>query len=201
MDDAAPKLSWSERLRAWARENAHGPYAVPALVVLSFAESVFFSVPVDTFLIPLVIIRARSWLYYVLVSSVASVLGGIAGYAIGYFFFDAVGHYIVALYHIESTVQVVASWLSAHAFITTFASAFTPIPYKVFTLSAGLFHVPFLMFFIVSVVGRTLRYLLVGYVAHRFGARLAGVFMERFATITLIALVALVALYVLIQFL
>ncbi len=187
---------FKERFRQWVVVNARGPYATPFLAIFSFAESVFFPVPVDVVLIPLVIIRAKSWLYYTVVSSVASVLGGVAGYAIG-LFFSFIGTGIVAFYGLESELALVSSWLSANVFWATFISAFTPIPYKVFTLSAGFLGAPFFMFIVASALGRTLRYTFVSLLAHFWGASLARVVLRNFTIATFLLTFVVILAYAL----
>jgi membrane protein YqaA with SNARE-associated domain len=196
MGEAEAKLTLKEKIRVWAVTNAHGPFAVPALVLLSFTESIFFPIPTDTLLIPLVIIRARHWFSYAFIAAVASVLGGIAGYAVGFFLFALIGDCIITFYGLESETELVKTWLAEHAFWATFISAFTPIPYKVFTISAGLLNAPFLVFVAASLLGRSLRYVIVAWLAHMCGPVLARLALKHFtvATITL----ALIAIFVLI---
>lgn len=186
------------RLRAWAIRNAHSPFATPTLLLLTFAEAIFFPIPVDVFLIPLIIIRARSWVYYTIIASVTSVAGGIVGYAIGFFLFDLVGAPIVALYGFEEELALVEMWLLANVFLATFISAFTPIPYKVFTLAAGFLGAPFLLFVVASLLGRGIRYALVCYIAHRWGESFARLFLKHFKLATLLT-VLLALLYLLIK--
>jgi len=188
-----------EKLRLWALVNAHGPYATPSLVLLSFAESVFFPIPVDALLVPLVILRARSWKYYAYVATAASVLGGVVGYALGFFLFSLIGEHIVAIYNLESEVVLVSEWVSRNTFWATFVSAFTPIPYKVFTLSAGLLHAPFFMFFVASILGRFLRYTAVSLIAHVWGAQLVRLVMRNFTIATFAILFVFIFIYVLVK--
>ena len=194
-----PLENAKDKVRAWSVQNARGPYATPFLAVVSFAESVFFPIPVDIVLIPLLIIRARSWVYYTVIASAASVLGGVAGYAIGFFFFSLVGEYIVSFYGLETELAVVTAWLAENTFWATFISAFTPIPYKVFTLSAGLLQAPFLLFLLASILGRTLRYFLVGIVTHLWGAQIARLVLRHFTLATILVLAGALIAYILIR--
>ena len=177
-----------ERCKVWLVTNSRAPWASPALFLLAFAESIFFPIPVDAFLIPLIIVKARNWVYYAVFASISSVLGGIVGYAVGYFLFDTIGLYVVTLYGLEKEVVMIQGWLSSNAFMATFVSAFTPIPYKVFTITAGLFHTPLFIFIVASLFGRSLRYFLVCYIAHKWGAVIARIFLRHF-TIATVAIV------------
>jgi membrane protein YqaA with SNARE-associated domain len=130
------------------------------------------------------------------VASLASVLGGIVGYAVGYFLFDTIGARVVALYRLQDELLLVEQWLAANAFLATFLSAFTPIPYKVFTLTAGLFHAPFFIFIIASLVGRGMRYFLVCFIAYRWGATLARLFLRNFTIATVAVIVFAAVAYI-----
>lgn len=188
-----------ERMRLWSIANARGPYATLSLVLLAFAESIFFPIPVDVYLIPLVILRVQSWKYYAIVATLASVLGGIVGYALGFFLFSIIGEKIVALYNFESEIVLVGEWLSRNTFWATFISAFTPIPYKVFTLSAGLLHAPFFIFLFASLLGRFLRYIAVSFITHIWGAQFVRLVLRNFTTVTFFVLFIVIFGYVLIR--
>jgi len=188
-----------ERFRAWVTVNAHGPYAVPILSVFSFAEAIFFPIPVDVLLIPLVVVRARSWIYYAAVASITSVFGGAVGYAIGFFLFDLIGAHIVSFYSLQAELALVQSWLMNNTFSATLVSAFTPIPYKVFTITAGLFSAPFFVFLLASLIGRSLRYVLVCYIAHKWGTQLAQLFLRNFKIATVLVIGSAIILYFLLQ--
>lgn len=173
------------KISSWIIRHARGPRALPILFTLSFAESVFFPIPVEAVFVPFIIAHKERWRVYVYVATIASILGGVVGYAVGFYFYDLFGRELVALYGFEEKVQVVSKLLSDNVFGATFLSAFTPIPYKVFTLSAGLLGAPFLLFFIASTLGRGLRFLAVGYVTMRCGEAIAKVVFKRFTNVTL----------------
>ena len=98
---------YRDRVQRWSIEKANGPHATPFLALTSFAESVFFPIPIDIFLVPLVIVRAKSWIYYTVVASIASIVGGVVGYFIGLFSFTIIGVHIVSFYGLESEVALV----------------------------------------------------------------------------------------------
>lgn len=167
-----------DKSAAWARAYAQGPYAHSSIFIIAFVESIFFPIPVDPFLIPPIVLRVRSWKYYTLLATVGSIAGGIAGYAVGFFLFSFVGSSIIDWYGLGSAFTRVQEMLAQNALFAAFLSAFTPIPFKVFTLSAGFLAAPFFLFIGGSFAGRLLRYGLVCFVAHRYGGAIAQLFMR-----------------------
>ena len=154
----------------WFSARAHTRHAQAWLFVLSFTESCCFIVPPEVLLIPMLMADSARWMWYALFTSFASMLGAVFGYLIAYLFFDALGAKIIAFYHLTEEFQRVAELFAHNAFWVMFTAAFTPIPFKVFVLAAGFFKINFLVFIIASLLGRTLRYTLISYIAHRFGA-------------------------------
>lgn len=185
-----------DRLRDWAIRHAEGPHAARWLSALSFSESSFFPIPPDILLIAIILSRKVSrWFYYAALTTVFSVLGGIAGYAIGYLFFDLFGQGIIAFYGLEEKMTIVQKLFSDNAFMAIFLAAFTPIPYKVFTIAAGVFSINLFPFVIASILGRGIRFFIVGYLAYLFGEGIRAVLYKYFNIISLViaALVVLIA--------
>ena len=166
-----PSLT-KDRIRDWTSRHAGGFKAKVALVLVAFSEASFFLVPPDVVLIAILVIVPVRWLYYASLTTVASVLGGILGYVLGFFFFEAIGQWIITTYNLTEEMSQVGLLFSNNAFLAIFISAFTPIPYKVFTITAGFFRINFLIFLLASLFGRGLRFFLVGYLMNRFGPAL-----------------------------
>lgn len=148
---------------------AQTPYAVPALFLLAFAESSFFPIPPDVLLITLAIsIPARAF-RYAAVCTAGSVLGGIVGYMIGHYGYEAIGRPIVHFYHGESVMDAIKVQYDQHGFWGILVAAVTPIPYKVFTIASGVFRFDFGSFVTASVLGRSTRFFVVAALIWRFG--------------------------------
>lgn len=182
-----------EAIREWAVRHAYGPYAAPFLFFFSYAEALFLPAPVETALVPLVLIKARSWLYYVAVATFGSLAGGITGYFIGLLFYETIGVLVVNAYSFEEEIQRISQLLADHVFWATFVAAFTPLPDKVFMPLAGLLRTPFLSFVVALFLGRALRFAVVGFLADRYGAAATRLALKYFREVTL-ALVVLAAL-------
>ncbi len=144
-------LSWAER-----------PGGVWALFCLAFCEASFFPIPPDILLIALAVGAPFRAFYFVLVCSVGSLLGGIAGYLIGWQFMGTIGARIIDLYGLDGKVDYIAALYQHYDAWAVSIAGFTPLPYKLFTISAGAFGVDFYVFVIASAVSRTLRFALLG---------------------------------------
>jgi len=162
-----------EKTQDWVDNKSQGRKAKIWLLICSFTEASFFVVPPDIFLLAILINNSVRWLYYSLITTMASVAGGLLGYLIGFFFFNLVGEFIINTYHLQSQMLVVSQMFSQNAFWTIFISAFTPIPFKVFTISAGFFKINIITFLMASIIGRGLRFFVVGYIVKVFGKQMA----------------------------
>jgi membrane protein YqaA with SNARE-associated domain len=145
-----------DRVLRWSRHEAAPWY----LVGLSFAESSFFPVPPDVMLAPMCLARPERAMRFALITSLASVIGGLAGYAIGYFAIDLAEPLIRDLGYWEN-YQRVQEWFGHWGFWAVFIAGFSPIPYKLFTIAAGAMGMPLAGFVLASVTGRSARFFLV----------------------------------------
>lgn len=188
--------SWKITVRDWFTHYAETPHAERWLAFFSFIESSFFPIPPDFLLSAMTLAHRHRWARYALITALFSVLGGLFGYFIGVFFFDFVGVYIINLYHLEEEVARVAELFKDNAFIALFVAAFTPIPYKVFTIAAGFFSVNLFVFIAASIFGRATRFFIVSYLVKRFGERFGYATFRYFDLVTfLLLLLALFSLY------
>jgi membrane protein YqaA with SNARE-associated domain len=199
----AERLNPLKRLYRWVLQWAETPYGPAALVAIAFVESSFFPIPPDVLLIALCLGLPRKSLWFALLCSIASVLGGILGYYLGMFFYDEVGRRIIDAFHYQEHFEHVARLYGENAFLSILAAAFTPIPFKVFTIAAGVFHeqVPLQTLIIASGLGRSGRFFLVAGSIYLFGPPIKAL-LDRYleaATVTLLLL--LIAGFVVIKFL
>ena len=152
------------------------------LALVSFVESSFFPIPPDVMIIPMVISKRDEFLKIFLISTIFSVLGGIIGYIIGSFFFD-LGMQIMGFYGYEDKlINLKNNLLSSDGFYAwlgiLFLAGFTPLPYKVFTIASGLISFNILVFILISLISRGLRFFIVSYLSYKFG-NLFTEFMEK----------------------
>ena len=145
-----------DRVLAWA---AH-PHAERYLAALSFAESSFFPIPPDVMLAPMTLARPQRGWWFALLTTLASAIGGVAGYAIGWFALAAIEPLLMSWGYWDAYLQATA-WFETWGVLAVFVAGFSPIPYKVFTISAGALHMFLPFFLLASIVGRGARFFLV----------------------------------------
>lgn len=171
---------YTERLRDWFQRNAESKHSFWWLMGISFAESSFFPIPPDPFLMAILLVKKDKWLFYSFMTALASVFGGIFGYLVGFLFFETLGKALVSFYHLENELLIITKFFDQNAFWTMFTVAFTPIPYKIFTIAAGLFHVNLPIFILASIIGRGMRFFIVGLIMKLFGDNISRVVFKYF---------------------
>jgi len=192
--------SW-RRLYDWTLNLASHKRAGWALFALAFAESSFFPIPPDILLVALVVAVPQAWWRLAGITILGSLTGGIAGYLIGAVFFSVIGEPIIAFYHAEEIVASIGEQYSQFSFWTVFIAAFTPIPYKVITISAGFFDVNFFSFVIASTIGRSLRFLFIAGLLRLFGEPIKEFIDRYFNILSIIFVVLLVGGFVAVKYL
>lgn len=185
----------------WTMEWLQTPYGVLVLFLVAVAESSFFPIPPDVFLMALCISMPRKSFRFAGICAVGSVVGGIIGYGLGFWFMDAIGSRIIEIYGLADKYQVVQDLYREYDAWAVGVAGFTPLPYKVFTITAGAFRIDFPTFVIVSFFSRSARFVLVAGLIYRYGAPIRG-FIERYLNIlTMLFVVLLVTGFVLIKWL
>lgn len=189
------------RLYDWVLHWAETPYGAWALFWLAFCESSFFPIPPDILLIALAIAIPKKSLKYALICSVGSVMGGCLGYLIGWQFMSAIGDRIIEFYGLSSRVDTIVALYQNYDAWAIGIAGFTPIPYKVFTISAGAFDINFAVFLMASGISRSARFFLVGGLIYAFGPGIKK-FIDKYFDILAVAFtILLVAGFVIIKYL
>ena len=184
----------------WVLHWAGTPYALPALVLISFAESSVFPVPPDVLLIAMTVAQPARWLRYAFFCTLASVLGGMFGYLIGLKFMDVVGNKVLELYHLQDKFDKIGALYHEYEAWAVAGSGFTPIPYKLFTIAAGAFKINFATFVFASILGRAARFFLVAWLIYKFGPAVKQWIEKYFGWFTLIFFVLLFLGFYLLKF-
>ena len=184
---------WRNPIRAtydWVLSWADHPAGPWALTGFAFAESSFFPIPPDILLIPLCLSAPKRAFRYATICTAASVVGGMLGYAIGYVAYQSVGRRLLELQGLMDGFERIGELYAAYEGWAVALAGFTPIPYKVFTIAAGLFELNFAVFVVASIVGRGGRFFLVAAVLRWFGEP-AKAFIDRYFNWLTVALGAL----------
>lgn len=187
------------KLYDWVLHWANTPYGAPALFILAFAESSFFPIPPDPLLIAMVLGSASKAFRFASICTIASVVGALLGYTIGHFLWwtpsgDFTGIAEFFFRNIPSfnydTFYKIAEMYKAYDFWIVFTAGFTPLPYKVITISSGAFNINIVMFIIASVISRGARFFLVSYLIWKFGPQIKD-FIDKYFNWLAIAFTAL----------
>jgi membrane protein YqaA with SNARE-associated domain len=183
------------RLYDWVLSWAESRWGTVGLFGLSFAESSFFPVPPDPLLMALALGKRTRSLFYALVCSLASVLGGVFGYLVGAFVWSQIEQFCYTYIpgFTRDVFDYVKGLYTDYDFWVVFTAGFTPIPYKVITVSAGVFGVSFPIFLIASAVSRSARFFLVAGLVYIFGEQIKG-FIDRYFNMLSIIFVVLLIL-------
>ena len=180
---------WYDRVLRWSRH----PHAERYLGAMSFAESSFFPIPVDVMLAPMCLADRDRWIRYATIATVFSVLGGLGGYAIGWGLFEVIEPWLSESHYWED-FELASQWLNDYGVWVVFAMGFSPLPYKVATIAAGVAVINLPGFFIGSLVGRAARFFLVAGLVRLGGDRFESTlskYVERigWATVGIIVIV------------
>ena len=158
-----------KRVYDWCIDAAHKPYALWILAIVSFAESSFFPVPPDVMLVPMSLAQPKRAWVFAGVCTVASVLGGILGYAIGALLYDSVGHWLIQLYNLGDKVETFREGYAKWGALVILVKGVTPIPYKLVTITSGFAGYNIWLFILLSIITRGARFFIEAIVLNRWG--------------------------------
>ncbi|WP_068462829.1 YqaA family protein [Hyphomicrobium sulfonivorans] len=185
----------------WMMRMAASKRAPAALGTVSFMESSFFPIPPDVMLIPMILTnRSKAW-WYATIATVTSVLGGLLGYAIGYFAFEAIGKPILAFYGKEHALDSFIAFVQQYGVPAIIIKGATPIPFKVVTIAAGVAHMDLMAFIGASIVARAMRFYLVAALLYFFGEPIKHFIEKRLTLVTTVFVVVLVSGFVAVKYL
>jgi len=190
-----------QRLYARILEIAAGPNALAALLVVSFAESSFFPIPPDILLIPMILARPHQAFRLAALCTLASVVGGLFGYAIGYFLFDAIGRPVLEFYNAMGSYEALKAGFAEWGVWIIIIKGMTPIPYKLITIASGVAHFDLFAFICASIVSRSLRFFLLAALLWWFGDAARDFIERRLTLVTSVFAVLLVGGFVALRYL
>lgn len=153
----------------WCVKTAGTRYAAWTLGAVAFAESSFFPIPPDAMMVPMALARPDRAYFYAAVCTVASVLGGILGYAIGAYLYDSVGLWLISLYGYGDKVEAFRAAYAAWGSWIILIKGATPIPYKIVTITSGFAGYDFFLFVLLSAITRGARFFLSAFLLNRYG--------------------------------
>lgn len=190
-------MNWIKKLYDWMLSWGHSRWGALALFCFAFAESSFFPIPPDVLLIALCLGAAKRSFRFAAICTAGSILGAVVGYAIGYLAWQTPSGEYTALAnfffnHVFSVeaFESVGTLYDKYNFWIVFTAGFTPLPYKIFTITGGLFHINFVMFIIASIISRGMRFFLIAGLIWKFGAPIKS-FIDKYFNLLAIAFTVL----------
>jgi len=190
-----------QRLYARTLYIAAGPHALMALMAVAFAESSFFPIPPDILLIPMILARPRGAWRLAALCTLTSVAGGLLGYAIGYFLFDAIGRPILQYNHAMAGYEALKAGFAQWGVWIIIVKGMTPIPYKLVTIASGAVQFSLVSFIGASIISRSLRFFLVAALLWQFGDAAREFIERRLMMVTTLFAVALIGGFVALRYL
>ncbi len=179
------------KLYQWLMHQANSPSARWILAAVAFAESSFFPLPPDFMLIPMVIANRTKAFILAAICSVSSVLGGILGYAIGFFFMSTLGQWVIDTYGLEQAFTSFQNTFQTYGFWIIALKGLTPIPYKLVTIASGASQLNLAMFILASVISRTVRFMMLASIFWYFGEDAKKLFEKHFKLFTIISILTI----------
>jgi len=180
-------------------------YAKPFLAIESFVESSFFPIPPDVMIVPMVVAKRNEYIRVAIIATIFSVLGALFGYLIGYIFFNEIGFKIFEIYGYEDPNFLKEKFSSREGFISwlgiLFTAGFTPLPFKLLTISSGFINFNLISFVVICIITRGLRFFLVAFLTYKYGQKI-GPFLEKSGnwTIVIIGIVFILILIIFLMF-
>ena len=163
--------------------------AYPFIFVLCFLESIIFPFPQEVFMIPMMASDRDRIFKIAWFALLGSLVGAIAAYFIGMYLFESIGMYILNLYGLYETFTNFSNQVSEYGFLYVFVGGFTPVPFKIVTLSSGFIGINFLIFIAASIISRSIRFFLIGYIIWKFGEDIMKSFEKRLNTYLILFLI------------
>ena len=190
-----------KNLYNWTIVKSRHPKAILFLSLISFAESSFFPIPPDIILIPMVIANRIKAFFYALICTISSVLGGLLGYCIGYFFFNSFGILILGYYGLSDQFNNFEQYYAEYGIWIILGAGFTPFPFKFITIASGVFGFNIFIFIFISFIARGFRFYLIAFLLKIFGERIEKLIDEYFNILLTVFFIILVGGILILKFL
>jgi len=156
-------------MKIWFNKTARSPLVIVGLFFVSLFESIFFPIPPDPFLLIAVAVNKKQWVRLSASVFIGSILGAIIAYILGRTLFDTFGVWLIDTYSLQTEFTKVQELFKNNTFLAVLLAAFTPIPFKLFTLTAGFMSASIFQFLLASIIGRGIRFFALGYLTAIFG--------------------------------
>ena len=190
-----------KRLYDWTMEKAASKNSRTWLAAVSFAESSFFPIPPDLLMIPMILADRRNAWRIAALATITSVVGGIAGYMIGYFLYETIGRWVIDVYHLTDRFEALRQTFRDYGAEILIIKGMTPIPYKLLTITAGVAELNMWVFIGASILSRSMRFFLVAGLLYYFGTPIRDFIEKRLTLVTSVFAVALIGGFLVVKLL
>ena len=170
--------------------------AYPFIFILCFLESIIFPFPQEVFMIPMMASERDRIFKIAWFALLGSLFGAIVAYFIGMYLFESIGMYILNIYDLNESFSNFSDQVSEFGFLYVFIGGFTPVPFKIVTLSSGFIGINFLIFITASIISRSVRFFLIGYIIWKFGEDIMKSFENRLNTYLILFLILLIFIFI-----
>ena len=188
------------KLYNWVMSWSEHPHGVKALGFVAAIEAIFFPIPVDPLLVAMGVGKPKRALYFTGVAVFWSVMGGVFGYAIGYFMWEQWQGVFYEYVFSPTKMDYVLRKFNENAFVAIFLASFTPIPFKVFTIAAGVGKLSWIPFLSGAILGRGLRFFIIGGLIYKFGSEAKRIIEQHFQKLTILGGVVVVLLFIMYRY-
>ena len=189
------------KLYDWTIEKSKSPKAVWFLSLVSFTESSIFPIPPDIILIPMIIAKRINAFFYALVCTISSVIGGVIGYCIGFFFFNNLGILIINYYGLQDQFNNFEQYYQLFGIWLVLGAGFTPFPFKFITIASGFFGFNIFIFILASLIARGLRFYILAFLLKIYGQTIEKLIDKYFNLLAILFFILLIGFILIIKFL
>jgi len=183
----------------WTLSKAEHKYSSWILSLVAFTESSFFPIPPDILIIPMIIAKKTKAWSYAFICTLSSVLGGVAGYAIGFFFYNSIGIFIIDTYQLTNSFSTFENYYNQYGILIVLGAGFTPFPFKFITIASGVFNLNIYLFILTAIFARGLRFYLLAGLLFIFGEKIKKFIDQYFNILAILFFIILVVSVLLIK--
>ena len=179
------------RIRAFSNTR----FAMPFVFFIGYIEAIIFPIPQEVFMVPMMLSEKAKVFRIVFFSILGSIIGGLTAYYLGLLFFDSLVMPIINFYNYSESFLYFKNQINEYGFIYVFIGGFTPLPFKIITLSSGALNIPILNFLLAAILSRSIRFYLIGFLTYKYGNNVINIIDRKLNLITFIILLIVFLIY------
>jgi membrane protein YqaA with SNARE-associated domain len=179
------------RIRAFSNTR----FAMPFVFFIGYIEAIIFPIPQEVFMVPMMLSEKAKVFRIVFFSILGSIIGGLTAYYLGLLFFDSLVLPIINFYNYSESFLYFKNQINEYGFIYVFIGGFTPLPFKIITLSSGALNIPILNFLLAAILSRSVRFYMIGFLTYKYGNNVINIIDRKLNLITFIILVIVFLIY------